>query len=290
MWVTLRRVGLIAAAQHSTLGSGRKDIAFDEARYDFPDEQHNDHQPRNVSRARSCGYDRDNKVADYSFKMGAAQGDKALKRGYPSINIGGVTMKISLTLLGLFAAPALAWANCPTAADMAAGIKLTQDDGTVEVYSTQSDILVLVDSYYTDGYQTRYTLAHGVYLLDRVDIEDDVPVADSRATYTFDMSPEQMPLPESGGRLRTRQVVRDFDGVYTDKVSGQWQDAVQMAFGDCTYTVIPGVIEYSSDGYSYTEGLNYLPELGLSYLSMYDDSEVNQPEYYWVRRIEKAKR
>ena len=55
MDMTLRSKGLIAAMQHYRFVAGRKDIAFDEAQYDFPDEQHSYHKPRNDHRTGQSG-------------------------------------------------------------------------------------------------------------------------------------------------------------------------------------------------------------------------------------------
>jgi len=93
MDMTWRSKGLIAAMQHPTLGSGRKDIAFDEAQYDFPDEQHSYHKPRNDHRIGQSGRSGNFSSTSNRRACGTSHRDEALKSRFPLANARGVALR-----------------------------------------------------------------------------------------------------------------------------------------------------------------------------------------------------
>ncbi|WP_157033222.1 hypothetical protein [Loktanella sp. S4079] len=198
-------------------------------------------------------------------------------------------MKQTSVVLGLLMAPASAWAACPNSADLNNGIQLVQSDGLVEVFRSAADDYVQVDVVLPDGEQTQYVLARGVYLVERAAFDDGEVDPTSRVTNEFETPAARLPLPQAGTEFRGNQRVHEIYQTYDEKVHVQWQDAVSMNFGRCSYTVIPGHVEYVNSRTSYTEGLHYLPQLGLAYVSSYQGAAMDAPSTFRVVRIEKAK-
>ncbi len=93
MGMTWRSKGLIAATQHYRFVAGRKDIAFDEAQYDFPDEQHSYHKPRNDHRIGQSGCSGNLSSTSNRLACGASHRDKALKTCFPLAHARGMAQR-----------------------------------------------------------------------------------------------------------------------------------------------------------------------------------------------------
>ncbi|WP_019954557.1 hypothetical protein [Yoonia vestfoldensis] len=182
--------------------------------------------------------------------------------------------------LSCLAAPAMA--ACPVAADLATGIRLIGDDGAVETYRTLRPHVIELIVAYDDGYADRSTLGQGVYVLDVVELYNALPNPDTISTYAYPVAVEAMPLPAPGEVWRTRAVV---DGIYDDKMTASWSDMTTMTYGDCIYTVIPGEIVYSGEGYRQTEGLHYLPDLGIAYMASFASDDSDSIDTYTILSI-----
>ncbi|MBQ2262677.1 MAG: hypothetical protein II336_15065 [Loktanella sp.] len=183
-------------------------------------------------------------------------------------------------IFSVLASPA--WAICPVADDLQTGIRLTADDGAVETYVAQTPDIVELTITYDDGYADQSLLAHGVYLLEVTALQDGQPQPGTQTTYVYPVKPEAMPVPAAGDVWRTRAIV---DSVNDDKISAQWDEPIQMTYGTCSYTVLPGEITYAGIGYRQTEGLHYLPELGLAYLTRFETDSRDDVDEYTVISI-----
>ena len=93
MDMTWRSKGLIAAMQHYRFVAGRKDIAFDEAQYDFPDEQHSYHKPRNDHRIGQSGCSGNLSFTSNRRACGTSHRSEALKSRFPLATAGGIALR-----------------------------------------------------------------------------------------------------------------------------------------------------------------------------------------------------
>jgi hypothetical protein len=186
-------------------------------------------------------------------------------------------------LLTCLAAPA--WTACPVGDDLSAGIRLLDDDGISETYRRSSPDLIELTVDYGDGYSDRIQLARGVYVLEVVELYEGQPEPGSTSTYAYPVAPEAMPVPAAGDVWRTRVVI---DGAEPDKMTASWGDARQMTYGECSYTVIPGEIVFTGTDYRHVEGLHYLPELGLAYMSFFSSDDGDTMDEYVIVSITTA--
>ncbi|RBW42014.1 hypothetical protein DS901_14845 [Loktanella sp. D2R18] len=283
MWMTLRLGGLIAAMQHFNMGLREETIALNEARYGFPDRQHNDHEPRNGDRIGQSQCARNAALTADGGAFCVSTNDAQIKLRYLLAKPKGSVMMKHLFCLAALAGPA--WADCPVAADLAAGITFQMGPDVSETYQMLSADQVALTSTYSDGYVSRALLGQGVYLLEFVEIDNGVPALDTRVDYVFSILPDEMPAPEPGGVFLGRMTVSDSAGTYEDKVVARWGALEQRTYGDCTYDMIAGTLASSGDGYPYEEGIHYLPELGIGYLATYLDVETDEMDVYEVTGI-----
>ncbi|MEO0930955.1 MAG: hypothetical protein AAFY14_09950 [Pseudomonadota bacterium] len=173
-----------------------------------------------------------------------------------------------------------AFADCPTSADRATGIKATLSDGSVEEYRDLSPGLVEVIARYADGYTARNLLGQGIYVVELSDIEDGQIVPTSRITSAYPMSADAMPIPKPGSEWTVKVAMRDADGFFQEQQSHDWGALTTATYGDCSYDMIPGALNYQGDGYSYAEEIHYLPALGLGLLISYDHGDGSPPDTY----------
>ncbi len=168
--------------------------------------------------------------------------------------------------LALGAAPVLAQTSCPTAADLARGIQLTYDDGTVEVYRS-TDRAGVIDVYGEDpfGYAYRMLIAHGTHLLMYEEVVNGASDPNSRQTYDYGVSVANMPVPFPGGRWAVDVIATTVEGPRSETQVQAYDAIVTQRIGPCRYDRIEAVIAYDTAD-DYIEGIHFLPELGLGYL------------------------
>ncbi len=184
----------------------------------------------------------------------------------------------------LLATPCLA--ECPIAADLADGIQLTIDDGTVELYRAQSPDRVETTTTYPDGFEVRTITANGVYVTEVADMIDGKVDLDARTTYRFPMKAADMPTPAPGGTWHVNTSADDGYDTFSDSISVNWGDETNITYADCTYRMIPGTLRYSTDDYS--EVIHYLPDLGFAVLASYSEGAGGRPEVLRVTGIAKV--
>lgn len=162
-------------------------------------------------------------------------------------------------------------ATCPTQADLDGGIRLTMVQGETEVL-TRLDPLRANSVYQSEGgYETHALLARGLYVLQLVEFENGDLVAGSRSTHSYELEPQDMPLPVPGGQWVTKSASLDADGLTTAVEIYRFGAETRVTWGACGYTMIPVTISYPDD--TSTDLLHWLPELGVSYLAGYTDDE-----------------
>ena len=158
---------------------------------------------------------------------------------------------------------------------------MTSENGDTELLSTFAPDVIQSIYATEDGYQNRYLLAHGLYLLEAVDLSDGKPDFDTRTTYAYSATPPDMEVPAPQTASDLEVVVFD-GGEFSSEVHSYTSGlSSKQVFGDCVYEVIEVRVDYN-DSDSSSDFLQYFPQLGISYLagSAYDTAEGRQTESY----------
>lgn len=186
-----------------------------------------------------------------------------------------------LAALILACAPTLAAAQCPTAADLSGqGILMVQDDGTTEFYVAGQPGTTRAMLRHPDGSGGNNVFAQGVHLLQLMDVENGRPLLETLMVFDYPMPPEEMPVPRPGLTWEVEYQMTDSFGRFSERQVQSWGAAETRNYGACSYTVIPGTIEYFYDGGGHTEGLLYFPDLGVSFLTSWIDPSMPEPDRY----------
>lgn len=175
--------------------------------------------------------------------------------------------RISLALLAAVF-PAAASAQCPAGADLAAGIVFTGEHGEREVFTDLGDGMVTASYETGDGYSAKALLAHGVFLIELLDLVGTE--GESRTSYEYPMEINEMEVPKPGGSWDVTVSVTDGQNNVFERQVYTYGAIETHGYGDCVYEVIPFTAEYSTAP-DVVETYHYLPALGLSYLYGYVD-------------------
>lgn len=187
-------------------------------------------------------------------------------------------MRLPVFVSCLLATPALS--ECPVAADMAAGVRLTETNGNSETFTVLPNGFVRAEWVDEDGYGAKYLLKQGIYVVEAFDLEDGELVSGTRATYTYAEEPPEL---VAGTRWDVQTVIYDIDGISAGSESHIYGPPTQTSIGSCTYDIVPIIsIYHGPDGYE--EKVNYIPELGFAYLIETKDPG-QKPELYTYASI-----
>ncbi|MEL6958394.1 MAG: hypothetical protein AAGL89_05510 [Pseudomonadota bacterium] len=192
-------------------------------------------------------------------------------------------MKPIYLLACLAAGPALA--NCPTAADLDGGVRVTEDDGTINLFTRQADGFVRNDGTATFGYTYRNILAQGTHLIELGDTENGEYIAGTIRTVEFPGGNAALPVPSPNTSVEYETTVDTGTSVYPETQTQVWGAQTTLQIGDCTYDMIPGDLTYVNDSFTVFEGIYYLPEVGLGLLHTYQ-IEGEAPSRYTASLIE----
>lgn len=168
-------------------------------------------------------------------------------------------------VVALQAGVALAQAGCPTAADLARGIRVDFADGSYEVYRDAGAGVVVVQGEDVEGYGYQMELGQGIHLLTYANVMDGAVDATSQISYDYGRAASELPLPEAGGRWSSAVTVNDQYGERSEPQTHQWSQVATVDIGGCSYDMIEALIGYKT-GDGYRESVEYLPALGLGYL------------------------
>ncbi|MCB1333218.1 MAG: hypothetical protein KDK26_06090 [Roseivivax sp.] len=156
---------------------------------------------------------------------------------------------------------------CPTAEDLATGIRFRIEGGDTETFRRHERPGVIEALFQAhDGYASRVLLGQGLYLLELIELENGVLVPASRTTYGFPQAPDAMPVPVPGGGWTVRVGSLTEAGTDSDTQTYSFGPMTEYSFGACTYRMIPVHLRYASDA-ELMDVLHYLPDLGISFLS-----------------------
>ncbi len=183
-----------------------------------------------------------------------------------------MTVGAAVIWLALQAGMAMAQAGCPTAADLARGIRIDFADGSFETYRDTGAGVVVVDGADPEGFGYQMELGHGIHLLSYVNVNDGVVDDTSRISYDYGRAVGELPLPEAGGRWSSPVTVNDQYGPRSEPQTHQWSQISTVDIGGCSYDMIEAIIGYKT-GDGYRESVEYLPELGLGYL-LWNESDT----------------
>ena len=133
------------------------------------------------------------------------------------------------------------------------------------------------DFEFGDGTGVLARLGKGTYVLEITDLQDGTPLPETKVSYGYTMTPGEMPGPAPGLIWNAKTAVRTSDGVDQETHAYAFGDATTIAFGDCTYSMIPAEIRYSGEGGldNLRDVLHYLPDLGISYLAETHDDQTD---------------
>lgn len=195
-----------------------------------------------------------------------------------------MSLRLVTLLMALGAGPALA--QCPTGADLTgAGITLLHDDGSSDYLLAGEPGTVRAMVRFSDGYGANNLYGQGVHLLQLMDAWDGRPDLQTLRIYDYGMAPTELPVPAPGLTWSIDYEVRTSDGVGKERQDQSWGMAEERTFGDCTYQVIPGEIEYTYPDGSHREEMLYFPDLGVSFLTSWQDSSMARPDFYGLRAL-----
>lgn len=184
-------------------------------------------------------------------------------------------------LLAMLAGGAAA-RECPTAEDLAGGIRFHEATGETETFHRLPNGMVRSLYDLGDGDGSQATLAKGVYLVELIDRHGGEAVPGSRVTYVFPEKDGPLPDPAPGMRWDTEVVSFEGGRFTTEPQSYRVGDETTQTYGGCAYAVIPIEIHYAApDQGGVYDVLHYLPALGISYLAEYHD-EDNDTVYIYV--------
>lgn len=200
----------------------------------------------------------------------------------------GHVLKILVLLTCLTATPMLA--DCPTGADLATGIRVTETDGTTHVYTGLNNGIAQVDITYTDGAQSRNLLAQGTHVLRLAEVENGAIVVSSISATTYPLPATDLPIPTAGSVWTVDTTVLSLDETYAETQSQRWGDTFELTIGSCIYDAIGGALVYSTELSSFTEGVYFIEDLGIGLLYVYDHMEADGPaEVFSYINIEAVK-
>ena len=173
-------------------------------------------------------------------------------------------MKLSAPLLALVL-PTVAPAACPTAGDLETGILFRTRDGATELFRRVSEDVVL--SVYDSGNaQSRMLLGQGLYVLDNVGLAEGELLPETQVRFAYPMPAAEMPRPTPGGGWDVDVTVEEGGLTEPEHQSYAFGAVTEVTLGECTFDMIPITQTYSPDPYEVTDLVNWLPELGVSYL------------------------
>ncbi|MEL6958393.1 MAG: hypothetical protein AAGL89_05505 [Pseudomonadota bacterium] len=173
--------------------------------------------------------------------------------------------------LGAFAQGAAA---CPTAADLASGIIVTEDNGIENLFQSVDDLIVAQSGTLQDGGRFRHLMVHGIHLTEiaRADPGESLSKA---LLFDYDIPLEDLPVPEPGGQWDLQTFVNVSGDRFPERYASAWSDLTPMTIGGCTYDVLTGKLAYISADNTLLEVFYYVPELGFGLLETDEPNAVD---------------
>ncbi|WP_296420313.1 hypothetical protein [Pseudooctadecabacter sp.] len=189
-------------------------------------------------------------------------------------------MRLALCCAALAASPVLA--DCPTGADLESGIVFTTDTGETDTYTSRPNGIVQIDALSPENVTYRTLLGKGIHVLQLSDLENGQVLSDSIVSTSYPMAAAELPVPEPGTRWRVDTMINAYGDIYPETQTQTYGQMTAYTVGDCTFDAIPAKFRYESDGFTINEDIIYLPDLGLSLLVAYEDTDAPREDYAYV--------
>lgn len=173
--------------------------------------------------------------------------------------------------------------NCPTADDLARGIRVDRSGGYSEVFRAGGQGIIAVQGYIDRKYEYDLELAGGLQLLSYSGNVGETPQPDDGLTYDYGLPLADLPGPVPNGRWQSAVTVTGIDGPFSEPQLYAYGPQEQISIGGCPYAIISATIAYQNDN-NYIETIQFLPDLGISVLIQQGD-DSGPPTVYTIDRI-----
>ncbi|MEJ6404539.1 hypothetical protein [Yoonia sp. 2307UL14-13] len=188
-------------------------------------------------------------------------------------------MRALVFILALAATPVIA---CPTADDLATGIRVTESGDITHLFRTTSPGIVEVISDFGGADGGLNHLFHGTYILRISSLYDGLLDFDSVMLTDYHRDGTALPLPSPGLEQTFKTTVRSFDESYSETQAQSWGALEEITIGDCTTPLIKGTIIYGSEYGTVTETIAYLPDMEIGLLTSYADGDQEPDTYKFI--------
>lgn len=192
----------------------------------------------------------------------------------------------SLTLIAALWAP-MALAECPVAADLETGIRITTAEGDYEELKSFTPGTVVSHYYAKGALDSRVLLARGLYMIEFIPALEGALETGERDTYSYDYSPDKVPLPVVGKSLELPLVINESGTISEGLDVFEADPEIDVTYGDCSYRVLPIRQYFNVNDRETYDILHYLPDLGISYLARsFFPSGQEVHEYVTIEKME----
>ena len=163
--------------------------------------------------------------------------------------------------------------TCPVS--LGTGLRLIYADGVIETFRPHPDREAVVTVRGVQDGQTIYELEllKGAHVISNDKFVDGDMDPENSIAYDFDRPLTEIPLPLAGQSWTVTAQVTDSGGTFSEVQNQTYNDLEDVRIGPCTYGAVEVEITYDENG-TYSEGLHYLPALGISYLDWSQDGDA----------------
>ena len=154
-------------------------------------------------------------------------------------------------------------------------MRLIYADGVIETYRPHPDREAVVTVRGVQDGQTIYELEllKGAHVISNDMFVDGDMDPENSIGYDFDRPLTEIPLPLAGQSWTVTAQVTDSGGTFSEVQNQTYNDLEDVRIGPCTYEAVEVEITYDEND-TYSEGLHYLPALGISYLDWSKDGDA----------------
>lgn len=190
----------------------------------------------------------------------------------PPVPVGASVL--ATVLATVIAGPALA--GCPNAWDLADGIWVRYDDGSVTRYISEGSGYVTETTSFDDpedGVDFAVTMLGGLYEISFIDLPGGMPDPDSQGsqTYSADLQAHVPLLPGTSFASWVTTTYADGTSDPRERYVVSAGQPAKIDIGLCRYTAFPVTHTYVGEEGLYGLTYQFLPDLGISLFQLYRD-------------------
>lgn len=182
---------------------------------------------------------------------------------------------VSLALIGLASAVS---AECPPPEASQTGLRLTYDDGPIEIYRSVNADLVTVEGQDFGEVTHRMELLRGAYLQRYVEERDGAEVSETAVSYSYPDGQAAPPVPFVGATWSGDVMIEAASGTTSELQLHEIGIPFELVIGDCTLAALPITITYG-EAADYIEIVNFLPDYEIGYLQAYQNAGRDLNEF-----------